>query len=527
LVDIFTGIFAEGADWLNEVDWYGFGKSIGESIIEALGGVDWSDFAYELFRLLGAALKVPVEFGAGVISGILGSLGEAIDAQDGSTFAEKFVNWIIEGVKAVWSTLWNGVIGGLIDGIFGDGTWETVKKKGEEIAKNVWQGIKDFFTNNPVADFIGSLFGDSSASVDVSVGTTTAAIQVPAVANVEKWVDKLGTISKDITAKAKTWKDNLGTVVKDVQAKAKTWKDNLGTIVKDVTAKAKTWKDSLGTIIKNVTAKATTWKDSLGTIVKKITGNATTYTDSTGSRTKNISIRANSYSDSTGSKTKTVTARATSFQDGLGYTPTITVKAKANSLVLSGGTIASLNADGGIYSNGNFSRFSGIPHYANGTYDAHGSVFIAGEAGPEVVGNINGRTEILNKSQLAITMHSAVASGMASAISELSRAIGETFVSCTNAQISALNNVNTTIRSVPTTTAVDNADRDDEDLAEKVRRGVSDAMTSQNSLLREQNRLLQQLLAKDNTVEITTSQITSALSRKNTRDGVTVVPVST
>jgi len=56
-----------------------------------------------------------------------------------------------------------------------------------------------------------------------------------------------------------------------------------------------------------------------------------------------------------------------------------------------------------------------IPQYARGTVDAfkHGSVFVAGEKGPEVAGHINGRTEILNKSQLASIMYTSITRGMA------------------------------------------------------------------------------------------------------------------
>ena len=57
------------------------------------------------------------------------------------------------------------------------------------------------------------------------------------------------------------------------------------------------------------------------------------------------------------------------------------------------------------------SSFSTIPRYAGGTVNA-GSMFIAGEAGPELVGHVGGRTEVLNESQLASVMQSAVASGM-------------------------------------------------------------------------------------------------------------------
>lgn len=55
-----------------------------------------------------------------------------------------------------------------------------------------------------------------------------------------------------------------------------------------------------------------------------------------------------------------------------------------------------------------------IPQYATGTLDAlkHGTLFAAGENGPEVMGHINGKTEILNRSQIASVMHSAFVSAM-------------------------------------------------------------------------------------------------------------------
>ena len=75
------------------------------------------------------------------------------------------------------------------------------------------------------------------------------------------------------------------------------------------------------------------------------------------------------------------------------------------------GFTVTANAGGGaFYSN----SWHSIPQYAGGTSNAHGSMFIAGEAGPEVVGHIGGRTEVLNKSQIAATMYASIRSAMAS-----------------------------------------------------------------------------------------------------------------
>ena len=75
-------------------------------------------------------------------------------------------------------------------------------------------------------------------------------------------------------------------------------------------------------------------------------------------------------------------------------------------------------SSGGVITKDFMSSFSAIPRYAGGTVNA-GSMFIAGEAGPELVGHVGGRTEVLNESQLASVMQSAVAEGMQTAISQM------------------------------------------------------------------------------------------------------------
>ena len=70
---------------------------------------------------------------------------------------------------------------------------------------------------------------------------------------------------------------------------------------------------------------------------------------------------------------------------------------------------------GGFIDNGQAQFWKNIPMYANGTTNAglHGSMFVAGENGAEMVGHINGQTEVLNRSQIAMAMKNAVVSGMA------------------------------------------------------------------------------------------------------------------
>ena len=58
-------------------------------------------------------------------------------------------------------------------------------------------------------------------------------------------------------------------------------------------------------------------------------------------------------------------------------------------------------------------RWHNIAQFASGGRPSHGTMFVAGEAGAEVVGHIGGRSEVLNESQMASVMYDAVSDAMA------------------------------------------------------------------------------------------------------------------
>lgn len=64
-----------------------------------------------------------------------------------------------------------------------------------------------------------------------------------------------------------------------------------------------------------------------------------------------------------------------------------------------------------------------------------------------------------------------------------------------------------------------------EQIVEGISEGVASANEEQNSLLREQNKLLRMLLNKNSSIDVST--IVSAFNRKNQRDGRVTVPVAT
>jgi hypothetical protein len=155
-------------------------------------------------------------------------------------------------------------------------------------------------------------------------------------------------------------------------------------------------------------------------------------------------------------------------------------------------------ANGGIIF-GN--RWTDIPQYAGGTLNAHGSLFLAGEAGPEIVGHVGGRTEVLNKSQIAAAMYSAVQAAMAPATATMAYA----------AQSMGANGDGI----------------DGEALASMIQQAVENAMSRSNDIARQGNEYLRQINDKDFSAEITTSSMNKAQTRMNRRAGVTLVPVGT
>lgn len=216
-----------------------------------------------------------------------------------------------------------------------------------------------------------------------------------------------------------------------------------------------------------------------------------------------------------------------------------TAKKKADGGIIDSRGIRNF-AQGGVATKLGTALWDQIPRYANG--GIHGSMFIAGERGAELVGHINGRSEVLNSSQLAQVMHRAVTAGMAQ-IGPYVTEIENRIVSATNAIVGA-NRATTeametsfpgnmvldpqVVANIISDTATMGATKSDvttDEIAEGVRQGMFDQNVRQSDLLKEQNELLRVIASKDTTVEVTAGSIINAISQKNWRDGKTNIQV--
>lgn len=185
-----------------------------------------------------------------------------------------------------------------------------------------------------------------------------------------------------------------------------------------------------------------------------------------------------------------------SLSDWIGSTITVKVNLKAGGGVVYDNGYVGRFAGGGVIERG---AWNGIPKYEGGTNNAHGTMFIAGEAGPEVVGHVGGRTEVLNRSQLASTMYAAVRNAMQ------------------GVQIAA---------AIYTPESDNrNAESDYNTMYKAMFDAFTAAMSQNNERDKEKVQLLREISAKEFNATVSTSQINREQERSNRRAGTVVTPV--
>lgn len=74
------------------------------------------------------------------------------------------------------------------------------------------------------------------------------------------------------------------------------------------------------------------------------------------------------------------------------------------------GKTVSFKAGGGVFANG---KWSPIERYASGGMPDGGQVFVAREAGPELVGTLGGHTAVMNNDQIVASVSAGVARAIA------------------------------------------------------------------------------------------------------------------
>ncbi len=423
---------------------------------------DWKNLGKDLGNKLGNALKSAVTFVTQTLPKKIGELTDTIKAALRTFFTKSlpqfFTEWlpdVIQTVADFFGTLPER-IGQVISSV-----WSGFIDIGSTIIEGIFEGIKSIGT--AIDDFVNGLVEGFCDALDISewwgdvkkwwAKQTAGGVSVEAAVelvkkgweNVKDWIGHIPTLSQYIQLLKEKWttvKQWIGNIpvldqgiklVKSMWTSVKSWIGNIPVLNQGIALAKSAWttvKQWIGNIptlsqaislIKSGWDKVSSWVSNyMGGAVNKYIGLAKSWS-SVASWVSNyiggsVSVTVNLLKGWYGS-----------IKSWLGLSSGGTVSASgAFKLFASGGTIDSMGR----------SWWDSVPKYATGTPSAgvHGSLFVAGEAGAELVGHVNGTTEVLNQFQLARVMHSSIVSGMAQFTSYW-RSLNSQMAVCANAII--------------------------------------------------------------------------------------------
>ena len=163
----------------------------------------------------------------------------------------------------------------------------------------------------------------------------------------------------------------------------------------EFTAVLSAWRETLREKVLDYTARLTEWREALAGKIVDFAARLTSWRDALGGKSLDFTARLTAWKDALRDKTISFTATVSSFVGNLGS------KLKA---------ALGLKAEGGVYAGG---AWRPITAYAGGGRPGGGQLFLAREAGPELVGTLGGHTAVMNNDQIV----ASVAAGVARAVS--------------------------------------------------------------------------------------------------------------
>lgn len=366
--NLFKGAFNQMSEWIEGIDWDEFGANFYIKLKELLEGLDFVGIAESIIRFLGAALSAATSIIREVVSGLV---------TDIKGYFFQFIEDENEDGNFGAGEIANGIIKGLENGVTKVGQWID-KQFGGKIKSSLVDPIKKLF------DSI------SWGNLKIAFKTDLSKFKLPDLKSFKKLWDSVK--NRTITMKAYL----KGTALNTFNSLKNTW-----AAFKNKTATLKSYLEN---------HVNTSVIDKLKSAWNSISSRTATFT----AKLNLPSIWSGFVSAWNYLQNKSLELKV-SIADSIRSAWNAAASAWNSSSVLSKlGTLPYL-ASGGIISDG---VIRGLPQYANGTSNAggrHGSLFVAGEAGPEIVGHVGGRTEVLNQSQIAASIQAGVARAINSA----------------------------------------------------------------------------------------------------------------
>lgn len=391
--DTIKDMFNGAAEWIESVDWQNLASNIVTGISDALSKVDWAGVTQAIARFLGAAI--------GAVSAFI--VGALIDLTQWITekLTELFVN--DDGTQKTGQEIVAGIYNGIKNAIVGTYTWlkenvfepfitafkkcfgiaspakemeepgemiaegilEGIKKPflaiGEWLDKNVLQPIKDFFTENGIAE------------LTLPIRTDLSGFQLPDLKAFKKVWDSIKNKKPTMTPKLKDWTDSKQKKLDKLKSAWVKIVDNVATLTANL-------KDNVNyTVLDNLKAA---WG--------KITSVTATFT-----ATLNVQNAVKSFINLWNSLKDKTLSLAVGIQDKVRNAWNAAARAWNSSAILS--------------------KLGTLPYLANGgILNGNGQLFVAGEKGPEMVGRYGNQTGVMNNQQIVDSVSRGVAQAIAS-----------------------------------------------------------------------------------------------------------------
>ena len=334
----------------------------------------------------------------------------------------------IKLVKKGWSTVkgWIGNIPLLSQAInLVKKGWETVKgwigyiptlDQNIQLVKHLWTTVKNWVGNIPILDQGIQLIKSAWSTVKNWVGN------IPILNQGIQLVKHLWSTVKDWVGNIPTLSQGLQ-LIKSAWSSVKNWIGNIPVIGQGISLWKSGWSSISNWISRPVLGQGISlWKHGWSSI-SGFVGTGVSV---------GISLWKNGWSSISRFVGTSVSVGISLFKSGWSSIKRF--------FGLSGGGI--IGAGGGVklFESGGIitpNMWKTIPKYAGGTSRAHGSMFVAGENGAEMVGHVNGRTEVLNRFQMGQIMHESIVSGLGQ-LNNAFKILNNQMTNCTNAIINSI-----------------------------------------------------------------------------------------
>ena len=443
---LFKGVPEAVAKWWEEHTLENQGKTVFECFLSGMLSV-----VKNIFNWIDANLFTPFVKGFMKAFGIETDSSEEMD-QYGKAIIEGLLTGILTAIKGITNWIEDNIFKPFIDGFrlaFGIGSPSKVMA---DEGPNIIEGLKKGLEDN--IDKLFEWFKKLPARIIEKIGDIVLTVTA-----------KIGEVINDIKSKILDFKANITDKVNSIKDKILDFKANVTDKINSIKDKILDFKANVTDKVNNIKVKVLDFignikdkKDSIKDKLLNFTANLKQKKDSIKEKIlSGFTSKITKRDDSLNKNEKVLggfTSKVTNLIDAIAKKAKLIkgVKAKVEYLEakrgikVKGGTVT--KAMGGVFANGSWRSLpqfamggiikNGIQRFASGGLPGYGSLFVAGEKGPEIVGNINGRTEILNKSQLASAIYSAVLRGMNTAVNSFGTFISAKLAESTNANLAAI-----------------------------------------------------------------------------------------